>query len=553
MEKIWQKSYPHGVPFEVDLNRYQSISDLFFESCKQFRDKPAFINFGSEMSFEELFFLTNDFAGFLQSRGLKKGDRIALQMPNILQYPVVMFAALRMGLIVVNCNPLYTPSEIKHQLKNSGAKAIVAFNGSAANLSEILDQTNIETVVITEIGDLLGWPKSLIVNASVKYIKKMITPFQIANHFSFYEALDIGHSTRFDIPELNHDDLAFLQYTGGTTGVAKGAMLSHGNVIANMLQMVAWMKPLLKTGEEVTVGALPLYHIFSMTLNCLAFMYYGAANVLITNPRDLKGFIKTLKQYQFTAFPGLNTLFNGLMNHPDFGGIDFSALKISVAGGMALQNTVARNWSQKTKVPIVEGYGLTETSPVTHCNPIDGTERIGTIGLPLPSTMVKLVDDNGKEVKGEAGELCIKGPQVMKGYWQNDAETKNIMLEGGWLRTGDIATMDQDGFFKIVDRKKDMILVSGFNVYPNEIEDVVSSHPQVLEVAAIGIEDEKSGEVVKICVVKKDPQLTEKELREFCKKSLTHYKIPKVIEFYDSLPKSAVGKILRKELRSKPK
>ena len=551
MEKIWFKSYPKGVPHTIDSGRYQSIGDLFYESSQKYRDRAAFENFGSSLSFEDLFFMSNDFAGFLQKSGLKKGDRVAVQLPNILQYPVVMFAILRAGLVVVNTNPLYTPKEMKHQFCDSGAKALIIYDGAAAHLQEILTDTPIETVVVTGIGDLLGWPKSWVYNGMLKYVKKMIPAYDLPNALSFYEALDIGAEAGFDPPAVTPEDLAFLQYTGGTTGVSKGAMLSHGNMISNMLQIVAWMKPLLREGEEITVGALPMYHIFSMTLNCLAFVYFGGTNVLITNPRDIPGFIKVLKSYKFTAFPGLNTLFNALMNHPEFLSVDFSSLKIAVAGGMALQNSVALRWQELTHSQIVEGYGLTETSPVTNCNPIDGTARVGTIGPPLPSTEIKLVDDQDKEVTDPkaSGEICVRGPQVMKGYWQKPEETAKVMLADGWLRTGDIGQIDDDGFFRIVDRKKDMILVSGFNVFPNEIEEVVSSNPKVLEVAAIGVPDSKSGEVVKIFVVKKDASLTEEELKTYCGEQLTHYKLPKYIEFRTELPKSNVGKILRRELR----
>lgn len=550
-QRPWLKHYPKDVPHEIDLNRYESVADLFDESVQKYRDRTAFENMGAELTFEDLNYMSADFASFLQNTaGLKKGDRIAIQMPNLLQYPIALFGALRAGLVVVNTNPLYTAREMKHQFRDSGAKAVVILANSAHSLEEIIDDTDIETVVVTEVGDWLGFPKSLLVNSVVKYVKKMVPAYHLPKAYSFFEAMDLGHDESFKPVRSTPQDLAFLQYTGGTTGVAKGAMLTHGNVLANMLQMVEWMKPLLIPGEEDMICALPMYHIFSLTVNALGMMYYGATNIMITNPRDIAGFIKTLRSRRFTAFSGINTLFNALMNHPDFVKINFSELKVSVAGGMALQKNVAERWTAMTNTLIVEGYGLTETSPIACCNPIDGTEKIGTIGLPMPSTDLKFVDDNGKELAlGETGEICVKGPQVMKGYWQRPDETEKVMLPDGWIRTGDIGVMDGDGFTKIVDRKKDMILVSGFNVYPNEIEDVVSAHPKVLEVAAVGVPDPHSTEVVKIFVVPKDPSLTKEELMAYCKSNLTGYKQPRQIEFRKELPKTNVGKILRRELR----
>lgn len=549
--KPWISHYPKGVNAEINLDGYESINSLFEECVQKFRDHVAFSNMGSELTFEELNYLSADFASFLQNTaGLKPGDRVAIQLPNLLQYPVALFGVLRAGLVVVNTNPLYTARELKHQLCDSGAKGIIVFANSAHVLAEVLDETPVETVVVTEVGDLLGFPKSLLVNSIVKYVKKMVEPFRFAKSYTFLEALDLGANAPFRPVSPRQNDIAFLQYTGGTTGVAKGAMLTHKNILANMLQIVEWMKPLLKEGQERAILALPLYHIFSLTVNGLAIMYYGGENVMITNPRDIGGFIKTLRKTRFTVFTGLNTLFNALMNHPDFTKIDFQPLKISVAGGMALQTVIAERWKNLTGTPIVEGYGLTETSPVATCNPVDGTDRIGTIGIPLPSTDLRLVDDSGKPVaNGERGEICVKGPQVMKGYWQRPDETEKILGADGWLKTGDIGIMDAEGFTKIVDRKKDMILVSGFNVYPNEIEDVLATHPKVLEAAVVGIPDAHSTEVVKAFVVARDPSLTEDELNQYCRQNLTGYKIPKVYEFRTELPKSNVGKILRRELR----
>ncbi|MBX3021957.1 MAG: AMP-binding protein [Bdellovibrionales bacterium] len=555
MNKPWLQHYPKGVSPTIDSNRYNSINDLFDESIQKYRDRTAFINMGCELSFEDLNYLTADFASFLQNvAGLKKGDRIAIQMPNLLQYPIAMFGALRAGLVVVNTNPLYTAREMKHQFKDSGAKAIVILANSAHLLQEIVAETDIKTVIVTGVGDMLGFPKSFLVNSVVKYVKKMVPSYSLPGAYSFYQALDLGSEGRFKPVTCSPEDTAFLQYTGGTTGVAKGAQLSHHNILSNMLQIAEWMKPLLKPGEELAVLALPLYHIFSLTVNGLAMMYYGGTNLMITNPRDIKDYLGTLRKYPFTVVTGLNTLYNGMMNHPDFTKIDFSHLKISVAGGMALQRPVAERWIKLTKTPLVEGYGLTETSPVASCNPIDGTDRVGTIGLPLPSTEMDLWSDEGKPVKqGEPGEIVIRGPQVMKGYWNKPEETAQMLTTDGWLKTGDIGVMDAEGFIKIVDRKKDMILVSGFNVYPNEIEEIVVGHPKVLECAAIGVPDAHSGEVVKIFVVPKDSSLTEKEVLDFCKANLTGYKMPKQVEFRKELPKTNVGKILRRELRDQSK
>jgi long-chain acyl-CoA synthetase len=551
MEKVWLSHYPKNIPAEINPNAYKSILDIYDESVRKYGDLPAFSNMGVGYTFNELETLSNRFASFLQNElRLQKGDRIAIQMPNLLQFPVAAFGALKAGLVIVNTNPLYTAHEMSHQFRDSGAKAVVILANFAHLLEQILKDTAIESVIVTEIGDLFPLPKRLVVNSVVKYVKKMVPAYHLPHAYKFRQALEIGAVKPRTPVELRHEDTAFLQYTGGTTGVAKGAILSHGNIVANVLQIGVWMTPKLQEGQEIALAALPMYHIFSLTVNCLAFMLYGVHNILITNPRDIPAFIKDMKSSRFTIMTGVNTLFNALMNHPEFTTIDFSRVKISVAGAMALQKTVSDKWFELTKTMVVEGYGLTEASPVVCCNPIDGTHRVGTIGLPLPSTDVKLVDDDGKEVTapGEAGELCCTGPQVMQGYWQRPDETAKV-LENGWLKTGDIAVVDTEGFFKIVDRKKDMILVSGFNVYPNEVEEAISSLPGVLEVAAIGVPDEHSGEVVKAVIVKKNPDLTKEEVIAHAKKSLTNYKVPRIVEFRSELPKTNVGKILRRALR----
>lgn len=550
MEKIWLKNYPKGVSPEVDLSKYGSLVDIYEESIRMFTSKKAFTNMGVSLTFTELDQKVDQFASFLQNElKLKKGDRIAIQMPNVLQFPIILFAALKVGLTVVNTNPLYTAKEMQHQFKDSGAKAVVILANYAHLLESILKNTSIESVVVTEIGDLFPTPKRILVNSVVKYIKKMVPAYNIPSAYSFRQALAIGSKKPMVKVPTTQDDIAFLQYTGGTTGVAKGAMLLHRNVLANVLQIRDWMIPKLREGEEVAIAALPLYHIFALTLNCLGLLRYGAENILITNPRDIPGFIKELKKTPFSVFAGVNTLFNALMNNPEFATVNFDRMKIAVAGAMTLQKSVAERWMKMTKAVIVEGYGLTEASPVVSCNPIDGTDRVGTIGLPFPSTDIKLVNDQNVEVPmGEPGELICKGPQVMKGYWNQPEETAKVLTDG-WLHTGDIAMIDNDGFLRIVDRKKDMILVSGFNVYPNEVEDAIASHPGVLEVAAIGVPDEYSGEIVKAVVVKRDPALTAEEVIAYAKKSLTNYKVPRQVEFRDELPKTNVGKILRRALR----
>ncbi len=552
MEKIWLKQYPKGIAHDINPDEYASISEVFAEAVKKYSARAAYVNMGSNLSFIELDELSLQFAGFLQKQGLKKGDRIAIQLPNVLQFPVCMFGALRAGLIVVNTNPLYTSREMNHQFNDSGAVAIVILANFATHLQEILPQTKIKTVIITELGDSFSPIKKTLVNFVIKRIKKMVPDYEISPAFTYAEAIAIGKQHSFSAPKLISSDVAFLQYTGGTTGVSKGAMLTHRNIISNMLQVKSWICDVLIPGEEIIITALPLYHIFSLTVNCLCFLKLGGTNVLITNPKDIKGFIKTLKSTKFTFFTGVNTLFNALMNHADFASIDFSTLKISVAGGMALQKSVALRWMSSTKTKVIEGFGLTETSPVACCNPANGSDQVGTIGIPIPSTEIKVIDEDGKELGVEKeGELCIRGPQVMAGYWQKEDETKNVLTKDGWLKTGDIAIIEKSGFTRIVDRKKDMILVSGFNVFPNEVEEVAAGHPAVLECAVIGVLDEKSGEAVKLFVVKKsNMNVSESELIEFCRKSLVGYKVPRRIEFRTELPKTNVGKILRRALRS---
>lgn len=546
----WLKFYPKDIPATINPDKYASLLELFEESVSKFGSQVAFQNMGKAITYKELDRSSLQFASYLQNvLNLKKGDRIAIQLPNILQYPVALFGALRAGLIVVNTNPLYTPREMEHQFKDSGTVAIVILANFAHNLEKIINKTDIKTVVITELGDLLGPVKKVIVNLVVKFVKKMVPPYSIPGAVSFQSTLNKGKGSSYKKPELKGNDLAFLQYTGGTTGVSKGAMLTHRNMVANMEQISSWMVPRLREREELVITALPLYHIFALTVNCLAMLKIGANNVLITNPRDFPAFIKELTKHPFSVITGVNTLFNALLNRPEFPDVGFKNLKVATGGGMAVQKVVARKWHEVTGTPLTEGYGLTETAPVLSCNPIDGTERIGTIGTPLPSTEMVIMDDQGNILPtGEIGEICAKGPQVMPGYWNRPDETEKVFFNE-WFKTGDIGFMNEDGFFTIVDRKKDMINVSGFNVYPNEIEDVVAEHPKVLEVAAIGVPDEKSTEVVKIFVIKKDPSLTESELLSFCKENLTNYKLPRYIEFRDELPKSNVGKILRKDLR----
>ncbi|SDB29165.1 long-chain acyl-CoA synthetase [Pseudidiomarina indica] len=550
MDKIWLKRYPTGVPETIDPDRFNSLVDIFEQSIQQYGDKVAFINMDTEMTFNELDVLSRHFAAFLQQRGLKKGDAFAIMMPNLLQYPVALFGALRAGLTVVNVNPLYTPRELKHQLVDANVKAIVILENFAHTLQKVEDCVPVEQVFVTAIGDLLPAPKRWLVNAVVRHVKKMVPAYQLQHTTSFRASLKQGEKFSYQRPEIMGDDLAFLQYTGGTTGLAKGAMLSHRNMVANLEMVSALVAPLVNDGEETVVTALPLYHIFALTANCLTFLKHGGQNLLITNPRDMKGFVKELSKYPFSIIAGVNTLFNGLLNTEGFKDLDFSHLKIALGGGMAVQRAVAENWQRVTKSRLLEGYGLTECSPVVTVNPTDIEEYNGTIGLPLPSTDVRVVDTETGEVlpQGEAGELQVKGPQVMVGYLNRPDETAQVMKDG-WFATGDIGVMDSDGFFRIVDRKKDMILVSGFNVYPNEIEDVIAAHPKVLEVAAVGVPHDASGEQVKLFVVRKDASLTEKELIQYARENLTGYKVPKLVEFRDELPKTNVGKILRRELR----
>jgi len=549
VEKIWLRSYPKGVATEIDVNTYASVREVFNESCTKFAPRRAFSCMGKAISFAELDELSRSFGAFLLGRGLKKGSRVALMMPNILQYPVCVFGTLRAGCTVVNTNPLYTARELEHQLTDSGAEMIVVVENFARTLAEVLPKTQVKQVIVTSIGEMLGL-KGLLVDVVLRRVKKMIPPWNIPGAIRLSEALAEGNRAALEHVPLGHGDIAFLQYTGGTTGVAKGAMLLHRNIVANLLQAGAWVKPFIGAEQHVIITPLPLYHIFSLTANCLTFMTLGAENVLIPNPRDIEGFVKELGRHRFTAITGVNTLFNALLNNEQFGKLDFSSLQLTLGGGMAVQEAVAQRWKQVTGKPLIEAYGLTETSPAATINPLNLPEYNGSIGLPVPSTDIVLRDDAGREVAlGQPGELCIRGPQVMAGYWQRPDETAKVIDNEGWLATGDIATMDEHGFVRIVDRKKDMILVSGFNVYPNEIEAVVVMQPGVLECAAIGVPDSKSGEAVKLFVVKKDTALTAESLLAHCRAHLTGYKCPREVEFRSELPKSNVGKILRRELR----
>jgi long-chain acyl-CoA synthetase len=550
----WLKHYAQGVPYEINPNAYNSLLDSIDSNCKEFAHRAAYLNMGKVLTFQELDTLSKNFAAYLQSIGLQKGDRIALQMPNILQYPIAMFGAIRAGLVVVNVNPLYTSREMLHQFKDSGAKALVILANFATNLEPILAQTDIQHVIITQIGDMLDFPKKFIVNAVVKYIKKMVPAYHLPSAKTFAHALATGAQKTYQKPQISSEDIAFIQYTGGTTGVSKGAMLSHRNLIANVEMNAAWLNPMtLELQKLVFVAALPLYHVYALTVNALAALKCGGTNILITNPRDMDAFINDLKKYEINIFTGVNTLFNALLNHPRIHEVDFTHLKVTTAGGMALQRAVSERWLKTTGCVAVEGYGLSETSPVLSSNIIKGENRVGTIGVPWPSTQMRILrEDQTWANPGEIGEICASGPQVMLGYYNRPDETaKSIFTDsdGRWFKTGDMGLMEEDGFFKIVDRKKDMIIVSGFNVYPNEIEDVVAQCPGVLEVACIGIPSEKTGEAVKIFVVKKDLHLTEESIKAFCKKNLTAYKCPKIVEFRDELPKSNVGKILRKDLK----
>ncbi|WP_186116805.1 long-chain fatty acid--CoA ligase [Burkholderia gladioli] len=553
MDKIWLKSYPPGVPAEIDPSRYPTLPDLLDESFRSYRDRAAFICMGKSLSYGELDAMSRKLGAWFQSRGLARGARIAIMMPNVLQYPVAIAAVLRAGYTVVNVNPLYTPRELEHQLTDSGAEAIVILENFAATLQAVIDKTAVKHVVVAAMGDLLGL-KGLIVNYVVRKVKKMVPAWQLKSFTRFNAALAEGARQTFAAPKLGPDDVAFLQYTGGTTGVAKGATLLQRNIVANVLQSEEWHAPAYTKvpglSQYITVAALPLYHVFALTVCGFLTMRTGGTALLIPNPRDIGGMFKELKRYSVSTFPAVNTLYNAMLNHPDFGQLDFSKLAVANGGGMAIQESVAKRWYEKTGTPIVEGYGLSETSPVVSCNPVTATEYTGTIGLPVSSTEISIRDDDGKEVPlGQPGEICIRGPQVMAGYWNRPDETAKVMMADGFFKSGDIGVMDERGYVKIVDRKKDMILVSGFNVYPNEVEDVVASHPGVFEVAAVGVPDEHSGEAVKLFVVKKDPALTDQDIIAYCKERLTGYKRPRFIEFRTELPKTNVGKILRRELR----
>ena len=549
MEKIWLKSYSKGVPATIDVDEYASVREVLEESCRKFGPRRAYSCMGRAISFAELDTLSTAFGAFVQARGLAKGARVALMMPNILQYPICLFGVLRAGCTVVNVNPLYTPRELEHQLVDSGAEIIVVVENFAHTVAEVIARTKIKHVIVTSIGEMLGL-KGIAIDFALRHVKKMVPAWKLARAMRLADALAEGEQLPLARVPLGHEDIAFLQYTGGTTGVAKGAMLVHRNIIANLLQSEAWVRPFLGEQQHVIITPLPLYHIFSLTANCLVFMTLGAENVLITNPRDIPGFVKEMGRHRFTGITGVNTLYNALVNNAEFRKLDFSTLQMSLGGGMAVQQAVAEKWRDLTGKPLIEAYGLTETSPAVTINPMDLAEYNGSIGLPIPSTDVVFRDDSGREVSlGQPGELCVKGPQVMAGYWHKPEETAKVIDANGWLATGDIGVMDERGFVRIIDRKKDMILVSGFNVYPNEVEAIVAMHTGVLECAAIGIPDNKSGEAVKLFVVKKDMALTAGDILKHCREHLTGYKCPRDVEFRTELPKSNVGKILRRELR----
>ncbi|AVS82794.1 long-chain fatty acid--CoA ligase [Paracidovorax avenae] len=558
-DRPWLAAYPEGVPADIDPTQYPSLVALMEEAFQKHADRTAYSFMGKDISFAQTEVQSRHLAAYLQGLGLARGDRVAVMMPNVPQYPVAVAAILRAGFVAVNVNPLYTPRELEHQLKDSGAKAIIIIENFAATLQACIGATQVQHVVLCAMGDQLGLLKGLVVNYVVRKVKKLVPAFSLPGAVRFNDAVAKGARGTLQKPDLRPDDVALLQYTGGTTGVSKGAVLLHRNLIANVLQSEAWNEPAMRKipagVQPASVCALPLYHIFAFTANMMLAMRTGAKTILIPNPRDLAAVLKELSKHTFHSFPAVNTLFNGLANHPDFNTVDWKNLKVSVGGGMAVQSAVARLWLEKTGCPICEGYGLSETSPSASCNPVTTKEYTGTIGVPLPSTRMKLIDDEGRTVTepGRAGEIVIHGPQVMAGYWQRPDETAKVMTEDGYFKTGDIGTMDERGFFKIVDRKKDMVLVSGFNVYPNEVEDVVAALPGVMECAVVGVPDEKTGEAVKLVIVRKDPELTEAQVREFCKSNLTGYKQPRVIEFRESLPKTPVGKILRRELRDSKK
>ncbi len=550
-ERPWLAHYPAGVPHQIELAPYTSIISVLQESVDNYRNRPAFSHMGRELDYAQLDTLSRQFAAYLLGElKLKKGDRIAIMMPNCLQYPVAVFGALRAGLTVVNTNPMYTPRELRHQLVDSGAVAMLVLDNFGHTVQQVIADSQLRHVITTGLGDMLGGAKGLLVNFVLKHVKKMVPDYHLDGAVRFNQALKLGAAHALPQVDIGLDDIAFLQYTGGTTGVAKGAMLSHRNMVANMQQAAAWVGTNVKPGHEIVITALPLYHIFALTANCLVFMKFGSRNHLITNPRDLPGFVKELGKVPFTAITGVNTLFNGLLNTPGFEQLDFSTLKLTLGGGMAVQRAVAERWKQVTGVTLVEAYGLTETSPAACINPMDLEQFNGAIGLPVPSTEAMIRGEDGQALGvDEVGELCIRGPQVMVGYWKRPEETAKAIDADGWLATGDMARMDANGFVYIVDRKKDMILVSGFNVYPNEIEDVLAAMPGVLEVAAYGVPDEKSGEAVKVVIVRKDPALTEAQVKDYARSQLTGYKLPRYVEFRNELPKTNVGKILRRELR----
>jgi len=549
VEKIWLKHYPKGVPAEIDVDEYASVREVFEESVTKFGERPSFTCMGKTLTFDELDTLSAAFGSYLQANGCGKGTRVALMMPNILQYPVCLFGILRAGCTVVNVNPLYTARELEHQLVDAGAEFIVVVENFAHTVQEVVGRTKLRRVIVTSIGELLGF-KGIVVDLAIRHVKKMVPAWNLPDSVKLSDALADGRRRTLERIGIGHEDIAFLQYTGGTTGVAKGAVLLHRNIVANLLQARVWIRPFLSDKREIIITPLPLYHIFSLTANCLTFMTLGGENILIPNPRDIPGFIKEMSRYKFSVITGVNTLFNALLNNPEFGKIDFASLRITLGGGMAVQEAVAVKWKQVTGCTLVEAYGLTETSPAALINPLDIPAYNGTIGLPIPSTDVVLRDDAGKDVPhGQPGEICVRGPQVMAGYWNRPDETAKVMTADGFFMTGDIGVMDDRGFVKIVDRKKDMILVSGFNVYPNEIEGVVAMHPGVLECAAVGVPDEKSGEAVKLFVVKRDETLTADALLAYTRTQLTGYKIPREVEFRKELPKTNVGKILRRELR----
>lgn len=552
MERIWLKNYPAGVPAEVNINAFGSIGEMFDKSVATFGKNTAYIHMGKALTYAEVDQLSRAFGAYLRQKlGLPKGAHVALMMPNILQYPIALFGALRAGYAVINCNPLYTPRELEQQLADSGAEAIVVAENFAFVLQQTLAQTKVRHVIVTQLGDMLGWGKGTLINFAVKYVKGLVPKWNIPSAVRFLTALREGASLDWRPAAVGPDDIAFLQYTGGTTGVPKGAILTHRNIIANLQQHRAQLNPVLQDGRDIVITALPLFHIYALTVSCLLPFKIGAANVLITNPRDIRGLVKELGRHKVTCFAGVNTLFKALVDNPDFARLDFSSLRIAATGGAALQESVAKKWKAITGKTLIEAYGLTETSPVVTCNPVDQDEFNGSCGVPIPSTEVAIRDDEGADLAiGEAGELCVRGPQVMKGYWNKPEETAKVMTPDGFLRTGDIATIDMDGFVRVVDRKKDMINVSGLKVYPSDVEEVVSMHPGVLEVGAIGVPDALSGEAVKIVVVKRDPSLTVDDLKTHCRKYLTGYKIPRFVEFREELPKTSLGKILRRALRN---